>query len=372
MLRSLILTIVAITVLGVPGSSRAEDKPAVAQDATQEWDGLLAERKKIEVRLDELRLPFAKGTPQEKGKIRTEMNTLINKYSTKVLPRLKALASAVFEKNPANTVAAGFLLAELVAQNKYPEMIKVADAILKTDPENTTALISRGRSRFAVHDFEGAITDLEAGQGPEDMLEAAKDYVEFWKEEQAIRAKEDALTGNQALPLVKLATNKGDIEILMFEDEAPNTVANFVMLVEAKFYDGLKFHRVGSGFMAQGGCPDSRDGSGKDPGKGGPGYTIKCECYAKNARRHFAGSLSMAHTAMKDTGGSQFFLTHLPTAHLNAKVGKEGGHTVFGRVVTGLDVVLAIQPDDVIKSATVIRKRPHDYVPKDRKPSQDE
>ena len=87
-----------------------------------------------------------------------------------------------------------------------------------------------------------------------------------------------------------MKTSAGDMEIELFENEAPNTVLNFITLVEKGFYDGLKFHRVLPGFMAQGGDP-------KGTGGGGPGYTIPCECYREDHRLHFRGSLSMAHAA---------------------------------------------------------------------------
>jgi cyclophilin family peptidyl-prolyl cis-trans isomerase len=161
---------------------------------------------------------------------------------------------------------------------------------------------------------------------------------------------------------VLLKTNKGDIVIELFENEAPKTVGNFVSLVENGFYNGLTFHRVLPGFMAQGGCPDGN-------GMGGPGYTIPCECNQPNYRRHFRGTLSMAH-AGPNTGGSQFFLTFIPTS------GLDGKHTAFGRVVDGMDVLAKIQrrdpspqtprplptPDSIIE-AKVLRKRPHDYKP---------
>ena len=99
------------------------------------------------------------------------------------------------------------------------------------------------------------------------------------------------------------------------------------------------------GFMVQGGDPNSKDNDPRNDGSGGPGYTIKCECDRPDARMHFAGSLSMAHTG-KDTGGSQFFITHLPTDHLN------GRHTVFGRVIEGLPTARGLRPNDTIDSAT--------------------
>ncbi|MCY2990799.1 MAG: peptidylprolyl isomerase [Planctomycetota bacterium] len=162
------------------------------------------------------------------------------------------------------------------------------------------------------------------------------------------------------LPRVTLTTNKGDIVVELFENEAPGAVGNFISLVEKGFYNGTVFHRVLPGFMAQGGDP-------KGDGTGGPGYNIKCECQQENFRKHFRGSLSMAH-AGKDTGGSQFFLTFVATANLNGK------HTVFGRVVKGLDVLAKLQridpeaksakpaPDKIIE-AKVLRKRDHQYQP---------
>ena len=164
------------------------------------------------------------------------------------------------------------------------------------------------------------------------------------------------------LPRVKFATSAGDIVIELFENEAPNTVANFVSLVGKGFYDGTPFHRVIGGFMAQGGDPTGT-------GTGGPGYAIACECEKPGARLHFRGTLSMAH-AGKDSGGSQFFLTFRPTDHLN------GRHTVFGRVIAGDEVlsklartqdaegqsVPGIKPDTILKGE-VVRKRDHAYTP---------
>ena len=138
-------------------------------------------------------------------------------------------------------------------------------------------------------------------------------------------------------------TEAGLIEIELFESDAPKTVANFVKLANDGFYDGLSFHRVIDGFMAQGGCPNSREGSNGMPGTGGPGYTIKCEI---NSKKHLSGSLSMAH-AGKDTGGSQFFIVHEPQPHL------DGVHTVFGQT-NNLDIVLALKNGSTIKSVKIL------------------
>ena len=133
-----------------------------------------------------------------------------------------------------------------------------------------------------------------------------------------------------------METSKGTIHLDLLEKDAPNTVANFVKLAKSGFYDGVSFHRVIKNFMIQGGDPTGTGG-------GGPGYKIKCEI---NAQKHTPGTLSMAH-AGKDTGGSQFFITHVATPHL------DGVHTVFGRT-TDMSVVNAIQQGDKITSVKIV------------------
>src|SRR5690554_1833599 len=132
-------------------------------------------------------------------------------------------------------------------------------------------------------------------------------------------------------------TDRGQIKVELYPDQAPLTVANFVNLTRRGFYDGLGFHRVIPDFMVQGGCP-------KGTGTGGPGYKFEDE--AKNGVKHDRGVLSMAN-AGPDTNGSQFFITHIKTDWLDGK------HTVFGKVTEGLDVVDAIKQGDAIKSVKI-------------------
>lgn len=138
-----------------------------------------------------------------------------------------------------------------------------------------------------------------------------------------------------------IETEKGNIILELFEKDAPKTVANFEKLAKSGFYDGLTFHRVIPNFVIQGGCP-------KGDGTGGPGYSIKCETKG-NPRKHGKGALSMAH-AGKDTGGSQFFITHSPQPHL------DGVHTVFGQVIEGMDVVNKIKAKDKMKKVTIVEE----------------
>ena len=135
-----------------------------------------------------------------------------------------------------------------------------------------------------------------------------------------------------------IETEKGDIVLELFPNEAPGTVANFEKLANSGFYDGLTFHRVIPDCVIQGGCPIGN-------GTGGPGWTIKCETEG-NPHKHGTGALSMAH-AGKDTGGSQFFITHSPQPHL------DGVHTVFGQVIEGMDVVNAIRAGDKMLKVTI-------------------
>lgn len=136
-------------------------------------------------------------------------------------------------------------------------------------------------------------------------------------------------------PIVRIATSKGDMYVELFEDEAPNTVANFIKLTEEGFYKGLGFHRVINGFMAQGGCPNSKRASSGTPGTGGPGYVIKDEI-SPNLKHDSKGILSMANSG-PNTNGSQFFICFAPCPWLDGK------HTVFGKVIEGFDTLDRIE-----------------------------
>ncbi len=142
----------------------------------------------------------------------------------------------------------------------------------------------------------------------------------------------------------KIKTEKGEMLVTFYEDDAPIAVANFVKLAESGFYDGLTFHRVLPNFVIQGGCPEGS-------GRGGPGWTIQCELDGNN-QYHDKGVLSMAH-AGRNTGGSQFFICHSRdnTSHLDRK------HTCFGKVVEGLEVIDLIQQGDKINQIEVLLQR---------------
>lgn len=136
-------------------------------------------------------------------------------------------------------------------------------------------------------------------------------------------------------------TNKGTIRIELFDDKAPKTCANFEKLSGQGFYNGLKFHRVIDDFMIQGGCPEGT-------GTGGPGYQFEDE-FHPDLKHDGPGVLSMANSG-PNTNGSQFFITHVATPHLDNK------HSVFGKVIEGKDVVDKIAQGDVLESLTVTQE----------------
>ena len=144
----------------------------------------------------------------------------------------------------------------------------------------------------------------------------------------------------------KMTTGKGVMWLKLYNEETPNTVANFATLAKDGFYDGLNFHRVIPGFMAQGGCPHGT-------GTGGPGWSIACET-DKNVHKHVKGTLSMAH-AGPNTGGSQFFICFVPCPHLN------GVHTVFGGIeaddADSMAVLDSLAGQDKIEKVEILAER---------------
>ena len=147
--------------------------------------------------------------------------------------------------------------------------------------------------------------------------------------------------GDEGIPEgnhIKIETEKGDSLIELYPDSAPNHVANFKFLAGKGFYDGLIFHRVIAGFMAQGGDPDGT-------GMGGPGYALKAEF---NDRKHVRGTLAMARSSDPDSAGSQFYICYGDTPHL------DGQYTIFGQVVEGLQAVDDIRQGDVMTKVSVL------------------
>lgn len=301
----------------------------------------------------------------DKSAIEKSFNATRDKARTAALALEKTAAAAVLS-NPENAEACAVVrdvLKSAMQADDPRTAVSLAETLSKAGKADEEILLTGATAAMITSELELAEKFLSAAEVAgvdtnkivelKKTIESERPKVQG---EMAIRAIEEK---KDDLPRVKIETTKGTIVVELFENEAPNTVANFVSLVESHFYDGTPFHRVIPGFMAQGGDPTGT-------GTSGPGYTIACECDLPDARKHFLGSLSMAH-AGKDTGGSQFFLTFAPTEHL------DGRHTVFGRVIEGFEILPKITrtegpqagpSKDKILKAEIIRKRDHEYKPK--------
>ncbi len=327
---------ILLTMLGVLFAS-----PSFAQDnsAEKSLNELQIEWKGVELDLKAKEAEWtAETNVEKKNQLRDEYAELVANGEA-IISSMREVATKMVVENPKDTETLKALLSIMLNDARFGRESEV----MTVGQQLTDAGINPGYFEFLAKDQKYPIPTRE-------MFE-----------ELVIRQREAKADD---LPRVELDTSQGKIVLELFENQAPNTVANFISLVESKYYDGLKFHRVMDGFMAQGGCP-------KGDGSGGPGYNINCECAIPEARRHFTGSLAMAHGG-PNTGGSQFYMAF---SQIETKV-LDGKHTVFGRVIDGLDVLDKLTrtrdandipiPDtvaDTIKTATVVRKREHEYVP---------
>lgn len=373
-----LLTTFVLSLIVVPSfaiaqdEKKAADKPAAekkpaAEAAADDFASVFTAFRKLEDELNDIAKKYSNAPADEREAQMKHYQEHVVEIRG-MLPKLRKAAIADYKAKPnenkdATQTLVG-LLANHVRNDEYKQGLEIAEMLIKNKCEVKDVHNFAGIAFYSTEQFEKAKTHLAAAQEAKaidrngsQILASIDKIIADWKTESAIRAKEAKADD---LPRVKLSTSKGDVMVELLENEAPQAVANFVSLVEKKYYDGLTFHRVLPGFMAQGGCPDGT-------GSGGPGYNIYCECEKEGFRKHYRGTLSMAH-AGKDTGGSQFFLTFRPTTHL------DGRHTVFGRVIDGMDVLAKLQrrdpqrrgqpaPDTIVK-AVVVRKRPGtDYTP---------
>lgn len=360
--------LIASTCAGYVLAGDETGNTAKAYAAVQaEWDA-------NDKQLDDLAAKYREATPAEREEIRTQYAGLVDKANA-MIPRLRETGIAAYKASPNQDPELAKLLIGLVANDVrhdlYDNALELAKLLIDSECPEKAVYGQAGIAAYCLDDFTLAQQYLSVAKDADALDNEGLMYqtdVAFAKKlltkEQEIRAAEAEADD---LPRVLLKTNKGEILLELFENEAPQTVGNFVSLVESEFYDGLTFHRVLPVFMAQGGCPDGT-------GAGGPGYNIYCECHEKNHRKHFRGTLSMAH-AGRDTGGSQFFITFRRTSNL------DGRHTAFGRVIEGIEVLEKIQrrdpqsrapkpePDKIVE-AKVVRKRGHEYKPTKVKPAE--
>ena len=306
------------------------------QQLQQKWTEIDA---KLAAKENELK--FAEGDTEQ---LQTEFKALVDEANT-LVKKLESTAKSKLESDPEDSEAVRTLMGVMLndAQfNRDANVLELGDLLIANGVNPEYFNIASRSERLSI---------------------PAREIFD----ELIIRHAE-AMKGD--LPRVKLSTTQGDVVIELYENEAPNTVGNFISLIEQGYYTDMIFHRVIEGFMAQGGG-FKMEGDAEVGGEG-PGYEIKCECDSPEKRLHFTNCLSMAHRG-KDTGGSQFFLTFSRTSFL------DGEHTCFGRVIEGQDVLKKLarthvsRPDgeepipgvtkDKIVSAEVLRKRDHAYVP---------
>ncbi|MDR0326963.1 MAG: peptidylprolyl isomerase [Planctomycetaceae bacterium] len=358
----------------------------------------LTEFRELNKKLTALKVENQDASPKRRKEIETEHPKLY-RQGVELHKKAIALALDAHEETPNRNPSVSNLLYSTVAwefnRGNYEESVRLFKRLAASGMDKGTDryYVYAGFAALLSMNFDEAEDWLTKAEKSGKMEEAIKEWVtsksgqslveniqgpymamsqtkEAWAKEQQIRKAETEAGEHdpaKKLPRVELLigkdrnTVKGKIVLELFENEAPNTVANFISLVDRGFYDGIVFHRVLEAFMAQGGDPTGSSG-------GGPGYQIDDECGSRfpQYRRHFRGSISMANSG-PNTNGSQFFLTFIPASHLDGK------YTVFGRVVEGIDVLADIQrvdpkdkermvPElDRIVEAKVLNKRNHPY-----------
>lgn len=350
-------------------------KAARFEELFQQWKNLLGQ-------LRDLRDQYRTASPARHTELEERYDRLL-RQGDRMLARLAAAAEEALLEAPEAPAAASELLVEIIRarcfSDDYEEAFRLARLLIERGYHHRALLGWGGVAAFALCQFDLARQWLQQADqrtafttiDPQfqelaklalRQLGPSKDgwsYQEAWQREQAIRAAEAKADASPEtwLPRVVLKTSKGEIELELFENEAPNTVANFIWLVEAGLYNGAIFHRVVGQTAAQAAATRA------------VGYTIPCECYQPNYRRHFRGSLTMGLPQNgRDKGSSEFYLTFLPLHQL------DGHNTCFGRVVRGMEVLSKLQrilperldtiePDQIIE-AKVVRKRNHPYEPK--------
>ena len=342
------------------GAAEAGPAQANFQDVFTQWKDVLVQLRDLQTKFDVAEESAMAGL-QDQWKAKLDEGRAL-------IPTVRKAAEAAYRESPNSDRELTKFLIELVTDDIRADNFEAAGEFVQALVEGNC--IERGTDNmagiaaFGVNDFARAEKHLTAAEDTNSLTKSGTDFLgnlrdhpnlaELWEAELKLR---EAEAEADDLPRVKIETTAGDFVVELFENEAPETVGNFVNLVEKGFYDDLTFHRVIHSFMAQGGCP-------LGTGLGGPGYKIYCECVNENHRNHFRGSLSMAKSAARNTGGSQFFINFAPTPHLN------GQHTVFGRVIEGMEnlsKILKIEsvdanaPTTKIIKAEVIRKREHEY-----------
>jgi cyclophilin family peptidyl-prolyl cis-trans isomerase len=280
-------------------------------------------------------------------------------------------AAAEFEADPQERRNIASWLFKVVNQNveddRFEGMLPIIDTLLEDRPQSEDLLRFQGMTAVALNRYDVARESLEAlakiQEGREELTQLRESLDESevrWNEELEIRKQEAA---GEPLPRVLIRTTKGDMEVELYENQAPDTVGNFIYLVESGFYDHQPFHSGKQHFLIQGGGDDILK----------PDYTIYGEMDRPDARRFYRGTLGMALSGHPDSAYSQFFIALMPNNELDDEF------TAFGRIVKGMEVIAnlnkidpkaekkenptpADEPDEILE-IRVLNKRDHEYKP---------
>ncbi len=347
--------------------------------ASQEFDQLFVQwREKLDA-MRKLQVEYKRALPAEQNGMEQQFAQLLTE-ATEMSVRLQSLVEEAYVANPADPDKEEFLISMAYAkykQDKFEESLRLCKVLLNTQTDVRGGVLDlTAQNEYLLNNYDEAQrliaeaeTELNKVQRPlAAETQAMRTNLEAdraaWQEELAFQQADATPEGDpNALPRVELETTKGKIVIELFENEAPNTVANFITLVRNGTYNGTPFHRVIEGFMAQGGDPNG-------DGTGDAGYKIPFESNKEPYRKHFRAAVAMAHGPQsKDTGGTQFYIVYRRTGSRHL----DGEHTVFGRVIEGMDAATdfarpapgsrdpTIENPDRILTATVLNARDHEY-----------
>ncbi|QEG20567.1 peptidylprolyl isomerase [Mariniblastus fucicola] len=359
-----------------PGDA-AETESAEDREISEEAKAFRDLQLKLRNNQDRIDLLFRTlpiGFPQRRAAYKTEIERL-EVANARLRKEVFAKAKAAFKSSEKPSMMSTQIIQKRLASMLRPRnsddffnpeaSLELIAMMKEKFPDNPSLLEYEFLANYAIERFENADKALrryeELIKG--DLSTARQELqatMEKYQQELMIRRLE---SNTDDLPRVLLVTTEGDILVELYENHAPNTVANFIHLVrDQKFYDGLLFHLVKPGEYAMTGSPTGN-------GMGDAGYRIPCECDGEKIRSHFRGTLSMM-APEKDRGGSQFFITQQPNPHTY-----DGKYTAFGRVIEGMDVVLKLRNVDMtsrmasttdvskVIRAEVVRARSHTYMP---------
>ena len=362
-----------------PPVNAGQAPPATIGQASQQksFKEIMETIRKNEAEINRLYSSIPIGFPEVQKEHMAKIETMRANNNT-LKGQLKSAAIQSYMSDPSGNQEAAKIVFDIISGrldgnsiegNFDPNgALEMADTMIRAGIEEATGIdvndvaYQAFRASFAIQDFARAETILNQIEDSGLKLNPSirsrlADARTKWERELMIRRLE---ANTNDLPRVKFETTEGVFVVELYENHAPQTVGNFINLVEKQYYDGLTFFTVRPGEYAQSGCR-------LNSGTSNAGYQIPCECYREQIRHHFAGTLSMVNRG-KDTGGSQFFVAH------QANKDFDGSNTAFGRVIEGLDVIYGFkkvnsaitnseyEPTKIIK-AEVIRKREHDYAP---------